>query len=74
MAVTSASMERAPRLDVAERIWQLKGTIVDLPQPNTTLTLSTWNDFDKRRLTWSGLDARRWPWDQFDRTIWQEDA
>lgn len=74
MSVTSVSMERAPRLDVAERIWQLKGTIVDLPQPNTTLTLSTWNDFDKRRLTWSSLDARRWPWDQFDRTIWQEDA
>ena len=74
MSVTSVSMERAARLDVAERIWQLKGTIVGLPQPNTTLTLSTWNDFDKRSLTWSGLDARRWPWDQFDRTIWQEDA
>lgn len=74
IAVTSAPMERAARLDAAERIWQLKGTIVDLPQPNTPLTLSTWNDFDKRRLTWSGLDARRWPWDQFDRTVWQEDA
>ena len=74
MSVTSVSMERAPRLDVAERIWQLKGTIVDLPQPNTPLTLSTWNDFDKRRLTWSGLDTRRWPWDHFDRTVWQEDA
>ena len=74
MSVTSASMERAPRLDVAERIWQLKGTIVGLPQPNTSLTLSTWNNFDKCRLTWSGLDARRWQWDQFDRTIWQEDA
>ena len=74
MSVTSVSMERAPRLDVAERIWQLKGTIVDLPQPNTSLTLSTWNDFDKRRLTWSGLDTRRWPWDHFDRTVWQEDA
>ena len=74
VAVTSAPMERAARLDAAERIWQLKGTIVDLPQPNTPLTLSTWNDFDKRRLTWSSLDARRWPWDQFDRTVWQEDA
>lgn len=74
MAVTSASMERAPRLDVAERTWTIKGTIVGLPQPNTTLALSTWSDFDARALTWAALDGRRWTWEKFDRTIWQEDA
>lgn len=74
MAVTSASMERAPRLDVAERTWTIKGTIVGLPQPRTPLALSTWSDFDARALTWTALDGRRWSWDRFDRTIWQEDA
>lgn len=74
LAVTSASMERAPRLDVAERTWTIKGTLVGLPQPNTPLALSTWNDFDARALTWSALDARRWSWEKLDRTIWQEDA
>ena len=74
MAVTSASMERAPRLDVAERTWTIKGTIVGIPQPRTPLALSTWNDFDARALTWAALDGRRWTWEKFDRTIWQEDA
>lgn len=74
MAVTSASMERSPRLDVAERTWTIKGTLVGLPQPRTPLALSTWNDFDARALTWSALDARRWTWEKFDRTIWQEDV
>jgi hypothetical protein len=74
MAVTSASMERAPRLDVAERTWTIKGSVVGLPQPRTPLALSTWNDFDARALTWAALDSRRWSWDKFDRTIWQEDS
>lgn len=74
LAVTSASMERAPRLDVAERAWTIKGTIVGIPQPHTPLALSTWNDFDARALTWTALDGRRWTWEKFDRTIWQEDA
>lgn len=74
MAVTSASMERAPRLDVAERTWTIKGTLVGLPQPRTSLALSTWGDFDARALTWAALDGRRWSWEKFDRTIWQEDA
>lgn len=74
MAVTSASMERAPRLDVAERTWTIKGTLVGLPQPRTLLALSTWGDFDARALTWAALDGRRWSWEKFDRTIWQEDA
>ncbi len=74
MAVTSASMERAPRLDVAERTLTLKGTIVGIPQPHTPLALSTWNDFDARTLPWAALDGRRWSWEKLDRTIWQEDA
>lgn len=74
MAVTSASMERAPRLDVAERTWAIKGSIVGLPQPRTPLALSTWNDFDTRALTWAALDSRRWSWEKFDRTVWQEDS
>jgi hypothetical protein len=74
MAVTSASMERAPRLDVAERTWTLKGTIVGIPQPHTPLALSTWNNFDARTLTWAAFDGRRWSWEKLDRTIWQEDA
>lgn len=74
MAVTSASMERAPRLDVAERTWTIKGSVVGLPQPRTPLALSTWNDFDARALTWAALDSRRWSWDKFDRAIWQEDS
>ena len=74
MAVTSASMERAPRLDVAERTWTIKGTLVGLPQPRTSLALSTWGNFDARALTWAALDGRRWSWEKFDRTIWQEDA
>ena len=67
-------MERAPRLDVAERTWTIKGTIVGLPQPRTPLALSTWGDFDARALPWAALDGRRWSWEKFDRTIWQEDA
>lgn len=74
MAVTSASMERAPRVDVAERTWTIKGSLVGIPQPNTPLALSTWSDFDARALTWTALDGRRWSWDRFDRTIWQEDS
>lgn len=74
MAVTSASMERAPRLDVAERTWTIKGTLVGLPQPRTPLALSTWDDFDARALTWAALDSRRWSWEKFDRTVWKEDA
>ena len=74
MAVTSASMERAPRLDVAERTWTIKGTLVGLPQPRTPLALSTWNNVDARALTWAALDNRRWTWERFDRTIWQEDS
>lgn len=74
LAVTSASMERAPRLDVAERTWTIKGSVVGLPQPRTPLALSTWANFDARTLAWSALDARRWSWERFDRTIWQEDA
>lgn len=74
MAVTSASMERAPRLDVAERTWTIKGTIVGIPQPRTPLALSTWGNFDARALPWAALDGRRWSWEKFDRTIWQEDA
>lgn len=74
MAVTSASMERAPRLDVAERTWTIKGAVVGLPQPRTPLALSTWNDVDARAMTWSALDARRWSWEKFDRTIWQEES
>ena len=74
LAVTSASMERARRLDVAERTWTIKGTIVGIPQPRTPLALSTWNDFDARTLPWAALDGRRWSWEKFDRTIWQEDA
>lgn len=74
VAVTSASMERAPRVDVAERTWTIKGTLVGIPQPRTPLALSTWSDFDARSLTWTALDGRRWSWERFDRTIWQEDA
>ena len=74
MAVTSASMERTPRLDVAERTWTIKGALVGLPQPRTQLALSTWADFDARTMAWSALDARHWSWERFDRTIWQEDA
>jgi hypothetical protein len=74
MAVTSASMERAPRLDVAERTWAIKGAIVGLPQPNTPLALSTWADFDARSFAWNGIDSRRWSWEAFDRTLWQEES
>ena len=74
MAVTSASMERAPRLDVAERTWTIKGTLVGIPQPRTPLAMSTWKDFDARALTWAALDNRRWSWEKFDRTVWQEDS
>lgn len=74
MAVTSASMERAPRLDVAERTWAIKGVIVSLPQPNTPLALSTWADFDARSFAWNGFDSRRWSWEAFDRTLWQEES
>ena len=74
MAVTSASMERAPRLDVAERTWTLKGALIGLPQPATPLALSSWNDFDGVGLTWVDLDRKRWAWDRFDRTLWQEEG
>lgn len=73
MSPTSVSMERAARIDVAERIWAIKGTITSLPQASTLLALSTWTDFDGRALTWQALDARRLTWEAFDRTIWQEE-
>lgn len=73
MSPTSVSMERAARIDVAERTWTIKGTITSLPQASTLLALSTWTDFDGRALTWQDLDARRLTWEGFDRTIWQED-
>ena len=73
MSPTSVSMERAARIDVAERIWAIKGTITSLPQASTLLALSTWTDFDGRALTWQALDARRLTWEGFDRTIWQEE-
>ncbi len=73
MSPTSVSMERAPRIDVAERTWTIKGTITSLPQASTLLALSTWADFDGRAITWQALDARRLTWEGFDRTIWQEE-
>ena len=73
MSPTSVSMERAARIDVAERTWTIKGTITSLPQASTLLALSTWTDFDGRALTWQALDARRLTWEGFDRTIWQEE-
>ena len=73
MAPTSVSMERAARIDVAERTWTIKGTITSLPQASTLLVLSTWTDFDGRALTWQALAARRLTWEGFDRTIWQEE-
>ena len=72
MSPTSVSMERAARIDVAERTWTIKGSITSLPQASTLLALSTWTDFDGRALTWQALDARRLTWEAFDRTIWQE--
>lgn len=72
MSPTSVSMERAARIDVAERTWTIKGSITSLPQASTPLVLSTWADFDGRALTWQALDARRLTWEAFDRTIWQE--
>lgn len=73
MSPTGVTMERAARIDVAERTWTIKGTITSLPQASTLLALSTWTDFDGRALTWQALDARRLTWEGFDRTIWQED-
>lgn len=73
MSPTTVSMERAARIDIAERIWAIKGTITSLPQASTLLALSTWDDFDGRALTWQALDARRLTWEGFDRTIWQEE-
>ena len=73
MSPTSVSMERAPRIDVAERTWTIKGTITSLPQASTLLALSAWADFDGRAITWQALDARRLTWEGFDRTIWQEE-
>ena len=73
MSPTGVTMERAARIDVAERIWAIKGTITSLPQASTLLALSTWTDFDGRALTWQALDARRLTWEGFDRTIWQEE-
>lgn len=72
MSPTSVSMERAARLDIAERTWTIKGTITSLPQASTLLALSTWTDFDARAATWQALDAARMTWEAFDRTIWQE--
>ena len=73
MSPTGVTMERAARIDVAERTWTIKGTITSLPQASTLLALSTWTDFDARALTWQALDARRLTWEGFDRTIWQEE-
>ena len=73
MSPTAVSMERAARIDIAERTWTIKGTITSLPQASTLLALSTWMDFDGRALTWQALDARRLTWEAFDRTIWQEE-
>lgn len=72
LAVTSASHALAARLDAAERVWQIKGTITGLPEAGTALSVSSWNDFDGVGLTWTRFDDRADTWDGFDRTIWQE--
>ena len=72
LAVTSASHALAARLDAAERVWQIKGTITGLPEAGMALSVSSWDDFDGVGLTWTRFDDRVDTWDGFDRTIWQE--
>ena len=72
LAITSASHALAARLDAAERIWQIKGIVTELPEAATALSVSSWDDFDGVGLTWTRFDDRADTWDGFDRTIWQE--
>lgn len=74
LAVTGVSHSRASRVDEAERVWQVKGTVSSLPQPGTLLSLSTWDDYDRVGLTWDDLDLRSMTWDAFDATMWKEEV
>lgn len=64
--------------DEDTRRWSLSYLLVDDPEPNTPLALSTWNDFDDvyAGLTWADFDEQ-WAgstWSVFDRFDWEGQA
>ena len=72
MALTSVSHARSPRLDVAERIWTLKGAVISVPEPGVAVPTSTWDDLDAAGLAWAQIPGVAGTWNGFDRVLWQE--
>ncbi len=62
--------QRAGRIDVAERRWQVPWLEVDDPTPDQRVMPSTWDELDAVGLTWDELDALGLTWDQFDLMAW----
>lgn len=67
---TSMGNDRSERIDTAHRRWSLAYLLVDDPEPDYLVPLSTWDDFDAAGLTWDEFDALGLTWDEFDRTDW----
>lgn len=72
LALTEVSYTHSGRMDIPERLWDLKATVVGVPEPNKQIQSSSWTDFERLRWSWSFLASRRMSWDAFDATIWQE--
>lgn len=54
------------------RRWSLAYLLIDDPEPNFVVPLSTWDAFDTAFATWTAFDAyfAGKTWDEFDRTDW----
>jgi hypothetical protein len=67
---TSMDSDRSERIDAAHRRWSLAYLLVDDPEPDYRVPVSTWDEFDAAGLTWDEFDALGLTWDEFDRTDW----
>lgn len=69
---TSDGNDRTGHIDRAVRAWGLSYILVDDPEPDFRVTLSTWDDVDDAGLTWAQMDALGLDWDAYDRTDWSQ--
>lgn len=70
--VTGDGNDRSAAVQKAHRRWSLSYLLVDDPDPDYRVPLSTWDMFDAAGLLWGDLDALGLTWDEFDRTDWSQ--
>lgn len=62
----------------SDRVWSLRFELIDDPEPDTIVPISTWDDFDAAfaDLTWDDFDAEMagMTWDDFDALDWTQYA